>query len=69
MDRIESQLQGQAAVIRINAATATGLDVVRRYGIRATPTTLVLNVQGHEVYAQTGVPNAAAVAQAVSSAR
>jgi thiol-disulfide isomerase/thioredoxin len=45
------------------------LDVVRRFGIMRTPTTLVLDPRGHEVTRATGVPTReqvlAALAQAV----
>ena len=69
MDRIEKQLLGRASVIRVNVATATGIDVARKYDIRATPTTLVIDGEGNVVYTHVGVPSAGAISQAVENAR
>lgn len=69
MDRIEKQLQDKANLVRVNVAAAYGLEVARRYEIRATPTLLILNAQGTVVYSHVGVPNAAEVAAAVEELR
>ena len=65
MDRIEGQLENEAVLVRVNVASASGLQVAIRYGIRATPSLLVLDSQGNVVYSHTGVPNAGAVIAAV----
>jgi thioredoxin-related protein len=65
VDRLAKQLQGSAGLIQVNVATPTGLDVVRTYGVRATPTLLVFDGHGKVVYAHAGIPDAEAVAQAV----
>ena len=65
MDRIESQLAGKAVLVRVNVASPAGLQVARGYGIRATPSLLVLDAGGNVVYSHTGVPNLSAVIAAV----
>jgi len=69
VDRIEKQLRDKASVVRVNVAAASGLEVARRYGVRATPTLLVLNGQGAVVYSHVGVPNSAEVVAAVEELR
>lgn len=65
VDRLAKQLQGRAELIRVNVATPTGLAVAQTYGVRATPTLLVLNGEGNVVYSHVGIPNAGAIVKAV----
>jgi thioredoxin-related protein len=63
---LERELAGQAQVIRVNVMSQMGLDLARRYGIRATPTLLVFDGAGNVVYTQPGIPDQATVLEAVS---
>jgi thioredoxin-related protein len=67
VDRLEQELAGQAQVVRVNLISQTGVDLARRYGVRATPTLLVFDGAGNVVYSQAGIPNRAAVLEAVSA--
>jgi len=69
VDRLEKNLAGQAQVLRINVLSKTGLDLANRYGVRATPTTLVFDGRGTVVYTQAGIPKEAAITAAVQAAR
>ena len=66
VDRLEQELDGEAELIRINLMSEMGLELARRYGIRASPTLLVFDGAGNVVYRQPGIPNVDAVLQAVS---
>ena len=52
--RLERNLEGDALVVRINIRDRVGKDVVRQYGVYVTPTFLVFNGSGEEVYRQSG---------------
>ena len=65
MDRIENQLKGKAAFVRVNVGSPAGLQVAQRYGVGAIPSLLLLDSQGNIVYFHTGLPSAAAVVAAV----
>jgi thioredoxin-related protein len=67
VDRLAKQVQDRAGFISVNVATPTGLDIVRMYGVRATPTLLVFDGEGRVVYSHVGVPDPSAVAKAVES--
>lgn len=69
MDRIETQLDGQVSFVRVNVASAFGVELARRYDIHATPTLVVLDTLGKVVYSHVGVPNAAQVVAAVETLR
>jgi len=66
VDRLEKRLQGRAEVIRVDALRGPGPTLFRRYGVRALPTMLVFDGQGNLVYSQSGIPNTAAIEQAVN---
>ena len=66
VDRLEKELEGQAEVLRVNVMTRLGLEIARKYGVRATPTLLIFDGEGSVVYSQPGTPNRDAVHQAVA---
>jgi thiol-disulfide isomerase/thioredoxin len=66
VDRLEQELDGQAEVVRINLMSRMGLDLARRYGVRASPTLLVFDGSGAVVYTEAGIPSQQAVLEAVS---
>ncbi len=67
--RILSDIAGQVAgVTHIEVDAEHHLDVVRRLSILRTPTTLVLDAQGHEVVRASGAPTKAQVYDALASA-
>jgi hypothetical protein len=65
VDRLERELAGRAKVIRVHVASPVGLQLVQRYGIRATPTRLVFDGAGNVVYTQVGMPDQATVLVAI----
>lgn len=69
VDRLARQLQGRAGFIHVDVATATGLDIVRLYGVRATPTLLVFDGGGKVVYTRVGIPDAGVVVSVVEGLR
>lgn len=65
VDRLESALEGQGEVIRLDVMSSLGLTVARMYGVRATPTLLVFDGAGNIIHRQVGIPKADAVLAAV----
>jgi thiol-disulfide isomerase/thioredoxin len=55
-------------VLHLEIDAESNLDLVRRLGIVKTPTTLVLDAQGHEVVRGTGQPRMADVLAAIGQA-
>ena len=53
LDDVSSSLPG---VVHLEVDAEHHLDVVRRFGVMRTPTTLVLDQHGHEVTRATGAP-------------
>jgi thiol-disulfide isomerase/thioredoxin len=67
--RILSDIAGQVdGVTHIEVDAEHHLDVVRRLGVLRTPTTLVLDADGHEVVRASGAPTKAQVYDALASA-
>jgi thiol-disulfide isomerase/thioredoxin len=67
--RILADIAGQVpGVSHIEVDAEHHLDVVRRLGILRTPTTLVLDAQGHEVVRASGAPTKAQVYDALAAA-
>ena len=67
--RILSDIAGQVdGVSHIEVDAEHHLDVVRRLNILRTPTTLVLDAEGHEVVRASGAPTKAQVYDALASA-
>jgi thiol-disulfide isomerase/thioredoxin len=67
--RILADIAGQVSgVSHIEVDAEHHLDVVRRLGILRTPTTLVLDAQGHEVVRASGAPTKVQVYDALAAA-
>jgi hypothetical protein len=66
VDRLEEELQERAEVIRLDAMTGPGMGVIRRYGVRVTPTLFVFDGDGNIVLTQQGIPDRDAVLTAVA---
>ena len=56
MNGVEEKLTGKAQVIRLDIFTQVGRQAAARYGVRATPTLVVVDGQGQAVYYQVGLP-------------
>jgi protein-disulfide isomerase len=67
--RIEQQLDAGVTLLHVDVMTAEGLALASRYGVRATPTLVVLDGAGAQVYASMGIPNVSAVMDAVATLR
>ncbi len=70
--RATRRVLGQVAalvpgVVHVELDAEAHLELVRRLGVRSTPTTLVLDGAGHEVLRATGQPTAAQVVRALPS--
>ena len=62
MDRLESNLEDDFLVVRLNVHSDLGKYVFVKYRGRAVPTYIVLDKRGNEVWRQTGsVPSLATI--------
>ncbi len=68
MDRLERELDGKAKVLRIDVMNRTGLALAQEYGVRAVPTFVVFDGKGQVVFVQAGLPDRAAIREAVQAA-
>lgn len=67
VDGLERALHGRMAVVRVDIESPAAQMVVRRYGLRATPTYVLVDGQGNEVWRQVGgSPDRAAIEQRLS---
>jgi hypothetical protein len=70
VDGLERDLKGKALVIHVNIRDQVGQIVARQYGVFVTPTFLVFNASGKEVYRQSGgFPDTARLAAEVLQPR
>ncbi|MBN1177939.1 MAG: hypothetical protein JXD18_01925 [Anaerolineae bacterium] len=65
MDRIETELEGRAEVVRLSVMSDVGGTLARRYGVRGVPTLVVIDGAGQVVYAEAGIPDQEAIIAAV----
>jgi thioredoxin-like negative regulator of GroEL len=65
VDGIEKELKGEAKVIRLSLLSRLGGSVGQRYGIRAVPTIIIFDGNGHVVEQRAGIPNQQQVVQQV----
>ena len=56
MDGLEDKLQGKAKVVRLDVFSQIGRQAARRYGVRGTPTLIVVDGTGQVVLGQIGIP-------------
>ena len=52
MDGLERDLRGKAEVVRLDVTTLLGRQAAAQYGVRGTPTLMVINGQGQPVLTQ-----------------
>ena len=68
MDGIERDTKGRARVVRVDSGSSLGQELGGRFGIRALPTTIVLDGQGVEVGRYAGLVDKASIMALVSEA-
>lgn len=57
VDGIESDLEGQAKVIRLSILSSLGRQATQRYGVRGVPAIIIFDGAGNIVEQRTGIPN------------
>jgi thioredoxin-related protein len=67
VDGLEQDLVGKASVIRLDILSGVGQEAARRYGVRGTPTRIVLDKQGQVVYGEVGLPDSNQILTQVDS--
>lgn len=67
MDGVETELAGKARVIRLDVFSSVGRQAAARYGVRGTPTVVVLDGRGDLVYGQAGLPQSAQLVEQVEA--
>jgi thiol-disulfide isomerase/thioredoxin len=65
IDRLETDLEGQLTVIRLDIASGPGQELGARLGFRATPTFVLFDVHGNELWRSIGTLDPEAVRQAL----
>ena len=58
VDRLESELDGQADVLRVDFLSEVGREVAHTYRVSIIPTTLLFDGEGNIVLHQVGLPSA-----------
>lgn len=70
VDGLERALHGRMAVVRVDIESPAAQMVVRRYGLRATPTYVLVDGSGREVWRQVGgSPDRAVVGEKLQALR
>lgn len=54
MNGLEKELEGRLVVLRIGMQTPAGRDLSARYAARVTPTFVLLDAEGKEIWRQVG---------------
>jgi len=54
VDRLERDLRGQAAVLRLSTGSRVGRELAVRYGVQGVPTFLLFDGVGNMVHYQVG---------------
>jgi len=65
VDRIETQLDGRAEVIRLDVMSSVGREAAATYGVRGIPSLLVVDGNGETAYGRYGVPMPGTVVEEV----
>jgi hypothetical protein len=55
VDRLERELDGKAEVIRLNMMSGVGQQAAAVFGVRAVPTLVVVDGDGHVALTQIGI--------------
>ena len=66
MDRLESKLNGQATILRIDFLGTIGRKLAFKYGVVLIPTTLVFDGDGRLITKMTGLPDTRAIRHIVT---
>jgi thioredoxin-related protein len=66
VDGLESDVQGQADVLRLDFFSDVGREAASRYGVKVLPTLLVFDGQGQVILEQRGMIDAPAVRAAIA---
>jgi thioredoxin-related protein len=64
---IEKDLEGRAAVLRLDMLSDVGRSAAKQYGVKAVPTLLLFDGQGNVVLRQTGRIDAGAIRSQVAA--
>ena len=67
MDGLERDLNGRAAVLRLDMLSGVGRDAASQYGVKAVPTTLVFDGSGQVILRQVGSVDADAIRAQVTN--
>ncbi len=67
VDRIEREHAPQLVVIRMNVQEPAGRAIAERFGVRATPTFLLFDSQGTEVWRSVGIGDPTVVRQSLGA--
>lgn len=67
VDGLETSLDGQVEVIRLDLLSDVGRAAAAHYGVRAIPCTLVLDGVGEVIMSSYGIPNAGVIREAALS--
>lgn len=65
VDGLEKELSGRLTVIRVDIHTETGREIARQYKFQYTPTFIMFDVDGNELWREVGSLNADRVRQLV----
>ena len=65
VDRIETQLDGKAEVIRLDVTSSVGRQAAAAYGVRGIPSLVVVDGNGETAYGRYGVPMPGTVVEEV----
>ena len=66
MDGLEAELAGTLIVLRVDIFSPAGRELGERFGARMTPTFVLLDGTGVEIYRQLGTLDAAVVRSRIS---
>lgn len=66
VDGLEQDLEGQAAVLRIDITSKVGRDAARAHDVGAVPTFLVFDGEGTLILRQSGRPNSDVIRETVA---
>jgi hypothetical protein len=61
VDGLEQDLKGRATVLRLDLLSGVGRDAASQYGVKAVPTTLLLDGSGQVVLRQVGSVDAGTI--------